>query len=72
MRRGRALDQVRTTVCYGNWNVKIVGAHGGVSVGPDGATHQALEEIFQIAGLPNMRLFVPCDANGDEKDDKVR
>ena len=59
---GRALDQVRTTVCYGNWNVKIAGAHGGVSVGPDGATHQALEEIYQIAGLPNMRLLVPADA----------
>ena len=58
---GRALDQVRTTVCYGNWNVKIVGAHGGISVGPDGATHQALEEIFQIAGLPNMNLLIPCD-----------
>ena len=58
---GRALDQVRTTVAYGNWNVKIVGAHGGVSVGPDGATHQALEEIFQIAGLPNMGLLVPAD-----------
>jgi len=59
---GRALDQLRTTVCYGNWNVKIAGAHGGISVGPDGATHQALEEIFQIAGLPNMSLLVPCDA----------
>jgi len=64
---GRALDQVRTTVCYGNWNVKIVGAHGGVSVGPDGATHQALEEIFQIAGLPNMSLLIPCDAAETKK-----
>lgn len=64
---GRALDQVRTTVCYGNWNVKIVGAHGGVSVGPDGATHQALEEIFQISGLPNMSLLVPCDASETKK-----
>lgn len=59
---GRALDQVRTTVCYGNWNVKIVGAHGGISVGPDGATHQALEEIFQISGLPNMNMLIPCDS----------
>jgi len=64
---GRALDQVRTTVCYGNWNVKIVGAHGGISVGPDGATHQALEEIFQIAGLPNMNLLIPCDAAETKK-----
>ena len=64
---GRALDQVRTTVCYGNWNVKIVGAHGGISVGPDGATHQALEEIFQIAGLPNMSLLIPCDSAETKK-----
>ena len=64
---GRALDQVRTTVCYGNWNVKIVGAHGGISVGPDGATHQALEEIFQIAGLPNMHLLIPCDSAETKK-----
>tara|TARA_Y100000310_G_scaffold301387_1_gene337849 strand:- start:3128 stop:5080 length:1953 start_codon:yes stop_codon:yes gene_type:complete len=59
---GRALDQIRTTVCYGNFNVKITGAHGGVSVGPDGATHQALEDIFQMCGLPNMNVFVPCDS----------
>jgi len=60
---GRNLDQIRTTLCYGEFNVLIAGAHGGVSVGPDGATHQALEEIFQIAGLPNMSLSVPCDVN---------
>jgi transketolase len=59
---GRNLDQIRTTVCYGNFNVMIAGAHGGVSVGPDGATHQALEELFQMCGLPNMRVEVPCDA----------
>ena len=59
---GRALDQLRTTVAYGNLNVKIIGAHGGVSVGPDGATHQALEEFYQIAGLPNMNLLVPADS----------
>jgi len=58
---GRNLDQIRTTVCYGNFNVMIVGAHGGVSVGPDGATHQALEELFQMCGLPNMNVEVPCD-----------
>ena len=58
---GRALDQLRTTVCYGNFNVKIAGAHGGVSVGPDGATHQALEELYQVCGLPNMHVSVPCD-----------
>ncbi|MGQ9678742.1 MAG: transketolase [bacterium] len=59
---GRNLDQLRTTVCYGNFNVLIAGAHGGVSVGPDGATHQALEDLFQICGLPNMHVAVPADA----------
>ena len=59
---GRNLDQLRTTVCYGNFNVLIAGAHGGVSVGPDGATHQALEDLFQICGLPNMKVVVPCDS----------
>jgi len=59
---GRNLDQLRTTVCYGNFNVFIAGAHGGVSVGPDGATHQALEDLFQMCGLPNMNVVAPCDA----------
>lgn len=59
---GRNLDQLRTTVCYGNFNVMIAGAHGGVSVGADGATHQALEELFQMCGLPNMHVEVPCDS----------
>ena len=59
---GRNLDQIRTTICYGELNVMIAGAHGGVSVGPDGATHQALEELFQLTGLPNMAVGVPCDA----------
>ncbi len=58
---GRCLDQIRTTVCYGELNVLIAGAHGGVSVGPDGATHQALEDLFQVCGLPNMHVSVPCD-----------
>ncbi|MGB8658769.1 MAG: transketolase [Candidatus Zixiibacteriota bacterium] len=64
---GRNLDQLRTTVCYGNFNVLIAGAHGGVSVGPDGATHQALEDLFQICGLPNMHVSVPCDSIETEK-----
>ena len=58
---GRCLDQIRTTVCYGELNVLIAGAHGGVSVGPDGATHQALEDLFQICSLPNMNVSVPAD-----------
>jgi transketolase len=57
----RKLDQIRTSVCYGNFNVMIAGAHGGVSVGPDGATHQALEDLFAMQGLPNMSVVVPCD-----------
>lgn len=63
----RNLDQIRVSVCYGNLNVLIVGAHGGVSVGPDGATHQELEALFQIPGLPNMNVGVPCDAIETEK-----
>jgi len=59
---GRAWEQIRTTICYANLNVKIGGAHGGVSVGPDGATHQALEEIALMRVLPNMKVIVPCDA----------
>src|SRR5208337_4736309 len=58
----RNLDQIRVSICYGNFNVLIAGAHGGVSVGPDGATHQALEDLFAMQGLPNMSVVVPCDA----------
>ena len=59
---GRNWDQIRTTCCYNNFNVKIAGAHGGISVGADGATHQALEEIPLMYYLPNMNLEVPCDS----------
>jgi transketolase len=58
---GRAFDQIRTTICYSKLNVKIGGAHGGISVGPDGATHQALEEIALMRVLPEMTVIVPCD-----------
>jgi transketolase len=58
----RNLDQLRVSVCYGNFNVMVAGAHGGVSVGPDGATHQALEDLFAVCGLPNIVVVVPCDA----------
>ena len=58
----RNLDQLRVSVCYGNLNVLIVGAHGGISVGPDGATHQELEALFQMCGLPNMHVAVPADS----------
>ncbi|MEW6050942.1 MAG: transketolase [Candidatus Zixiibacteriota bacterium] len=63
----RNLDQVRISVCYANLNVLIAGAHGGISVGPDGATHQELEALFQMCGLPNMHVGVPCDAIETEK-----
>jgi transketolase len=59
---GRNWDQIRTTVCYGGLNVKIAVGHGGVSVGPDGATHQALEDITITSIIPNMTVLVPCDA----------
>ncbi len=64
---GRCWDQVRTTICYSNMNVKIAGAHGGISVGPDGATHQALEEISLMCVLPNMHVLVPCDSVETER-----
>lgn len=67
----RNLDQLRVSVCYGNFNVLIIGAHGGVSVGPDGATHQELEALFQLCGLPNMHVSVPCDAVEVKKATKV-
>ena len=59
---GRAWDQIRISIAYMNLNVKIGGTHGGVSVGPDGATHQALEEITLMRMLPNMSIIVPSDA----------
>ena len=59
---GRNWEQIRTTVALNNTNVKIAGAHAGVSVGPDGATHQMVEDIAIMRVMPNMRVFVPCDA----------
>ncbi|RKY42398.1 MAG: transketolase family protein [Candidatus Makaraimicrobium thalassicum] len=59
---GRAWDQVRVSVAYMNLNVNIVGSHGGISVGEDGATHQALEEIALMRILPNMTVVVPADS----------
>ena len=57
---GRAYDQIRNSVCYPNLNVKICGSHAGVTVGEDGATHQMLEDINIMKGLPNMTVFCPC------------
>ncbi len=58
---GRAYDQIRNTVCYSNLNVKIAPTHAGISVGPDGGSHQMLEDISLMRGLPNMRVLVPAD-----------
>jgi len=58
---GRAWEQVRTLICYNNANVKIAGHHAGISVGPDGATHQATEDVAIMRALPNMKVVVPCD-----------
>jgi transketolase len=57
----RSADQMRVTVAYTDLPVKIGGAHGGISVGPDGATHQAMEEIAIVRAIPNMKMIVPCD-----------
>ena len=64
---GRTYDQIRTSVCYQNANVKIIGTHGGITVGEDGATHQALEDISLMRGLPNMTVIVPADCNECEQ-----
>ncbi|MFH0731738.1 MAG: transketolase family protein [Candidatus Omnitrophota bacterium] len=64
---GRAWEQVRTSVAYMNLNINIGGTHGGISVGPDGATHQALEEITLMRVLPYMSVVVPCDATEARK-----
>ncbi|HLC46644.1 MAG TPA: transketolase family protein [Candidatus Nanoarchaeia archaeon] len=58
---GRCWEQIRTTIGYNNRNVKIIGAHAGISVGPDGATHQALEDIALMRCMPNMIVIVPAD-----------
>jgi transketolase len=59
---GRAWDQVRNSVCYNNFDIKIVATHAGITVGPDGASHQALEDIALMRVIPNMNIIVPCDA----------
>lgn len=60
---GRSWEQVRTTIAYNNANVKIIGAHAGISVGPDGATHQAIEDIALMRVIPNMVVIAPADTN---------
>jgi transketolase len=64
---GRNWEQIRTTICLNEQPVKIVGSHAGVSVGPDGATHQMLEDIALMRVLPHMVVVAPCDAVEAEK-----
>jgi len=59
---GRNWDQIRVAICYNNVNVKIHGSHSGLNVGPDGASHQALEDIAMVRALPNMIVLAPADA----------
>ena len=59
---GRAWEQIRNTIAYANLNVKIVATHGGISVGPDGASHQGIEDMALMRMIPGMTVLVPCDA----------
>jgi transketolase len=58
---GRAWDQVRNSICYNNFNIKIAASHAGITVGPDGSSHQALEDIALMRVIPNINIVVPCD-----------
>jgi transketolase len=60
---GRAYDQIRNTVCYSNLNVKLTPTHAGISVGPDGGSHQMIEDLALMRVLPGMRVLVPADYN---------
>jgi transketolase len=64
---GRNWDQIRVSICYSGNNVKVIGSHAGISVGPDGATHQAMEDIAITRVLPRMTVLVPCDSNEARK-----
>ena len=64
---GRNWEQIRTTICYNDVNAKIIGSHAGVSVGPDGGTHQALEDIAITRVIPRMTVLVPCDSEEARK-----
>lgn len=57
----RSLDQIRNTIAYNEFDVKIVASHAGITVGPDGSSHQALEDIAVMRAIPNMNIIVPCD-----------
>src|SRR5918995_2227277 len=59
---GRCLDQIRNAICYPNLNVKLVVSHAGLTVGPDGASHQQIEDLATMRAIPNMKVLVPSDA----------
>lgn len=59
---GRTWEQIRNTVCYSRLNVRVVGSHGGITVGADGSSHQAIEDIAIMRAIPKMTIAVPCDA----------
>ena len=64
---GKCVDQIRNAIAYPNLNVKLVVSHGGLSVGPDGASHQQLEDIATMRAIPRMRVIVPSDAIATKK-----
>lgn len=64
---GRTYDQIRNSVCYPEFNVKIIGTHGGVTVGEDGASHQALEDVALMRNIPHMTVIVPADSKECEE-----
>jgi len=64
---GRNWEQIRTTICYNNMPVKIAGSHAGISVGPDGGTHQAIEDIAIMRVIPRMVILSPCDTHEAKK-----
>ncbi|MBN2483554.1 MAG: transketolase family protein [Candidatus Omnitrophica bacterium] len=66
----RPLDQIRNSICYNRLNVKIVATHGGITVGEDGASHQALEDVAFLRSIPHIRIIVPADAH--EARDTIR
>ena len=66
---GRAWDQIRNTVCYNNFDIKIVASHAGITVGPDGSSHQAVEDIAIMRSIPNITIVAPCD--GPETKDAI-
>ena len=67
---GRAWEQIRNSLAFNNFDVKVVATHAGVTVGPDGASHQALEDIALMRAIPNMKIIVPCD--GPQTSDAIK